>query len=61
MTALEELKAKLVTAKGKYPQPMLLSQMQYLYRLVQGADQIPGRDVYERLEELKQQLEELGD
>ena len=61
MTALEGMKAKLVTAKGKYPQPMLLSQMQYLYRLVQGADQIPGKDVYERLEELKEQLKELGD
>jgi photosystem II stability/assembly factor-like uncharacterized protein len=61
MTALEALKAKLVTAKGKYPQPMLLSQMQYLYRLVQGADQIPGKDVYERFDELKQQFKELGD
>jgi len=50
---LTNLHEKLVTAKGTYRQPMLISQVSYLFNIVRRADQVPGRDVYERLKELK--------
>ena len=50
---LKYLDEKLVTAEGTYRQPMLIAQVSYLFGLVRRADQIPGRDVTERLAELK--------
>jgi hypothetical protein len=32
---------------------MFIAQINYLYGIVNGADQVPGKDVYDRLEELK--------
>jgi photosystem II stability/assembly factor-like uncharacterized protein len=58
--ALEVLDKKLNTAKKqRYPQPMLLSQIGYLYGIISRAGQLPGRDVYERYEELTKEVEEL--
>lgn len=50
---LEKLNKQLETAEGTYMRPMLLAQVNYLYGIVGRADQVPGKDVYERLEELK--------
>lgn len=58
---LVKIKDQLITAKGRYPQPMLISQIEYLYGVVRRADQLPGQDVYQRLEQLKEQLEKIGD
>lgn len=45
---LDEVKSKDII----YPQPMLTSQVAYLYRMVNGADQAPGVDAADRLVEL---------
>lgn len=42
-----------------YPQPMLISQIEYLGFMLRGADQEPGRDAINRFNELKTQLAEL--
>jgi hypothetical protein len=56
---LEEIQAALVTDRtiSSYPQPMLADQLEYLYSMLQSADQKPGRDAYERLDVLKVELE----
>lgn len=53
---LQALRAKLVTAPGPYPQPMLLDQLQGIYRMANGADRRVGRSALEFYAELKQQL-----
>ncbi|MFC2157127.1 WD40/YVTN/BNR-like repeat-containing protein [Acidobacteriota bacterium] len=45
---------KLETAKGRYPQPMILDQIGYLYGMISRADQKPGRDAYMRYQELRE-------
>jgi photosystem II stability/assembly factor-like uncharacterized protein len=57
---LEEIHAALVTDRSisSYPQPMLADQLQYLYSMLQTADQKPGQDAYERLATLKLELEQ---
>jgi hypothetical protein len=54
---VEALEATLVDAGGSYPRPMLLSQINYLLGMISRADQAPGRDAYERHEELKAELD----
>lgn len=49
---LAALQARLVTAGGRYPTPMLADQIGFLYNVTQAADQQLGRDVYERYDEL---------
>ncbi|NRB47412.1 MAG: hypothetical protein HRU41_07045 [Saprospiraceae bacterium] len=56
---LEALQALLVRAHGRYTQPMLISQIEYLAGLIDQADQLPGEDVYIRFEELNTQLAQL--
>jgi photosystem II stability/assembly factor-like uncharacterized protein len=53
---LAALYAKLVTATGPYPQPMLVDQISYLYSMLSRADQKPGRDAYVRFDELNREL-----
>jgi hypothetical protein len=53
---LASLYAKLVTATGPYPQPMLVDQLSYLSSMLNRADQKPGRDAYVRFDELDQEL-----
>jgi len=59
---LAEIEAALVTNPNdeisSYPQPMLSSQLDYLYGNSTAADQKPGEDMYTRLEVLKAELEE---
>jgi hypothetical protein len=47
----------MVTAPIRYSQPMLVDQLAYLFGNLDTADQRPGRDAYERYEELAGQLE----
>lgn len=56
---LAALQSKLVTAEGRYQQPMLIDQLNYLYRMLDRADQKPGRDAYQRLDELNAELSEV--
>ncbi len=50
---LEEAKMELKTADGRYMQPMLIDQIRYLSSMLNRADQLPGKDAYERFEELR--------
>ena len=54
---LDELYYKLVTSPGTYMKPMLSAQTGYLSSMIGRADQKPGRDAYERFEELKLSFE----
>ena len=53
---LAALESRLVTADGRYPQPMLVDQISYLNSMLNRADQKPGRDAYVRYDELKSAL-----
>ena len=55
--ALEKIYYKLVTSPGTYRQPMLSAQTGYLNGMLSRADQQPGKDAYDRFEELKAQFE----
>jgi len=50
---------KLQTKEGIYMQPMLTDQIAYLHYMMIRGDQKPGKDAYDRLDELKAQLEEV--
>jgi hypothetical protein len=59
---LEEVNSilnQLKNDEGAYPQEMLLSQIYYLYNMLNGADQLPGRDALVRYDELVAELEAL--
>ena len=56
---LAKMQARLVTAEGPYPTPMLIDQLVYLSEMLDRADQKPGRHAYERLEELQATLSEI--
>jgi hypothetical protein len=48
------------TARGiRYPQPMLIDQFLYLYRMITQSDQRVGRDGFERYSELRKLLDDL--
>lgn len=51
--ALDAVYYKLVTSPGTYMKPMLSSQAGYLNGMISRADQQPGKDAYDRFEELK--------
>ncbi|MCJ7579380.1 MAG: hypothetical protein MUP98_02475 [Candidatus Aminicenantes bacterium] len=53
---LNGIKAKLVTSRGTYQQPMILDQISYLSSMLDRADQRPGRDAYLRFDELFEAL-----
>ena len=42
-------------------QPMLIDQARYLQSMLGRADQVPGKDAYERLEDLKNSFNNLKD
>ena len=56
---LNEIIKDLVTEDGPYMQPMLIDQLKYLYNMVSRADQILGKDAYNRFDELINQFERL--
>ena len=47
---------QLVTPEGIYMRPMLNAQLGYLASMINRADQQPGKDAYERYDELKELL-----
>ena len=49
---LTTLRSKFLTASGRYQTPMLVDQISYLNSMLNRADQKPGRDAYERFDEL---------
>jgi len=55
--AIDAVIAKLQTAGGSYPQPMLIDQFAAVARMLGQADQKPGRDAYERFNDLVRELE----
>jgi uncharacterized protein YicC (UPF0701 family) len=55
-TALEELR----TREGIYEQPMLTSQIKYLYNMMNQADQEIGKDASDRFLDLQNKFEELN-
>jgi photosystem II stability/assembly factor-like uncharacterized protein len=58
---LDGLKAKLITHEVRYSQPMLLDQLEYLYRNHIGADQLPGAEARRRFTALEDELAVLLD
>jgi hypothetical protein len=54
---LVELNDKFKTKDGRYQKPMLLAQISYLSSMINRADQQPGRDAYNRFEELRSKYE----
>ena len=57
LKALDAVIAKIQTAGGSYPQPMLIDQFANVARMLGQADQKPGRDAYERYNDLVRELE----
>lgn len=57
--ALDNIYYQLVTHPGTYMRPMLQSQTGYLGSMIGRADQMPGKDAYDRLEELKEKLKSI--
>lgn len=57
LKAIESVIAKIQTAPGAYPQPMLIDQFAAVARMLGQADQKPGRDAYERFNDLVKDLE----
>lgn len=57
---LKAIESILETAKGTYMKPKLIDQISYLYGTVSGsADFMPGKDAYDRYEELVNQFQEV--
>jgi hypothetical protein len=56
---LRTLRDLLVRAEGRYTQPMLVSQIEYLYGKLDSADQAPGNDIMKRYSVLRGQFDEL--
>jgi hypothetical protein len=59
IASIDGLLEELETAQGTYMKPMLLSQMNYLYNIVEGPDHRPGKDAFMRYDELKSKYEQL--
>ena len=53
---LQALWARVVTAPGPYPQPMLLDQLQNIARMLGQAEQKPGKDAWDRYNDLMKEL-----
>ena len=54
---LQQLYARLVDTPGIYTQPMLLSQLNNIQRMVTQADQRVGRDAHERYADLIKEMQ----
>lgn len=56
---LTELERELITEEGTYMTPMLVDQLNYLASMLDQADQRPGKDAYDRHQELKARAEKV--
>ena len=57
-TEFERLRSRLVMAQGRYQQPMIVEQIEYLYGMLGRADQKPGKDAVLRLDALRSALDD---
>ncbi|MAN58275.1 MAG: hypothetical protein CMC08_00385 [Flavobacteriaceae bacterium] len=57
--AIETMLQSLKNAEGAYPQQMLLSQIEYVYGMLSGADQRAGQDTVKQLRKLQSQFRQL--
>ena len=55
---LSDIKKNLISDPGRYAQPMIINQLEYLYSGLTRADQMPGQDAYQRYEVLNKALKE---
>jgi hypothetical protein len=53
---LQGLWARVVSAGGAYPEPMLIDQLQNVQRMVGGADQKVGQEAIKRFDDLMKEL-----
>jgi len=56
LEAYESVYYQFVTPDGNYMRNMLISQLGYLNSMINRADQLPGKDAYNRFEELTKML-----
>ncbi len=59
LESYEVLRDALIRPSGRYTQPMLVSQIEYLYGMLDRADQRPGQDMFDRLEVLRREFASL--
>ncbi|MCJ7680511.1 MAG: hypothetical protein MUP70_07290 [Candidatus Aminicenantes bacterium] len=52
LASLHDIRSRLETADGPYPQPKIIDQISSLYGMLSQADQKPGKDAWERYDEL---------
>jgi hypothetical protein len=60
LAQIESVLAELENDDIIYPQPMLASQVSYLYNMINTADQAPGREAEERYKVLAARLRALS-
>jgi hypothetical protein len=53
---LQGLWARVASAGGTYPEPMLIEQLQNIQRMVGGADQKVGQEAIRRFDDLMKEL-----
>ncbi len=58
---VNSLIAQLKTKEGIYELPRLIAQISYLYNMISDTDQLPGKDAYDRFEELKESFDNMKD
>ena len=61
LSQINALIATLKTKEGIYELPRLIDQISYLSFMVRGVDQLPGKDAFDRYQELKIKFNEMGD
>jgi hypothetical protein len=55
-----DMEKELITSKSvAYSQPMLIDQISYLREMLNTADQLPGKDAYDRFKSLKMEVDNL--
>jgi photosystem II stability/assembly factor-like uncharacterized protein len=57
VATIDKVLARLVTASGPYPQPMLIDQFSNVARMLGQADQKPGKDAWDRYRDLARELD----
>ena len=57
---LKQIRERLVTAGGPYPQPMLIDQLASIYRMISDADRKVGRSAIDYYAELRNELDRLS-
>ena len=59
-TFCTDMEKDLISSKSvAYSQPMLIDQISYLREMLNTADQLPGKDAYDRFKSLKMEVDNL--